>query len=275
MKWFEFREAPGGDFAVVGDPVSHSLSPAIHAAAYKECGLDLRYDAVRVSSGQFALAMSHLTDLGYRGVNVTVPLKEEAFAWCSTVDAPGDVLGVVNTIDLIERRGTNTDAPAFLETLKQELIEPGATVLVLGAGGTARALLPSLVNAGYLVSAWNRSPLKLEDIAAEFALPIQILDDPDPSGQRVIVNSTSASLLGYDLPILWDNCDPNCLAYDVMYGWEPTRFLSAALKRGLKILDGRPMLVEQAALAFEWWTGMNAPRTAMLLAAHEHPEPDA
>ena len=134
MSWFEWAEAPAGDFAVVGDPVSHSASPVMHLAAYEEAGLKLRYHAIRVAPGELSSAFHHLDEMGYRGINVTVPLKEEAFAWCeSTLGIAGKV-GAVNTVDLKAKKGINTDAPGFLQTLEDLDVPAQGRVLVLGAG---------------------------------------------------------------------------------------------------------------------------------------------
>ena len=118
MNVFEWRTAPHGDYAVVGDPISHSLSPLIHAAAYQSHGLEYRYHAIRVPLEEFADALAHLTNIGYRGLNVTVPLKEAAFEWCQSFEAESEQFHSINTLRLADRRGLNTDAPAFISTLK-------------------------------------------------------------------------------------------------------------------------------------------------------------
>ncbi|MEZ5163634.1 MAG: hypothetical protein R2688_07760 [Fimbriimonadaceae bacterium] len=131
--FWHWSDAPSGDYAVVGDPVSHSLSPRIHAAAYQEHGLHLTYRAIQVRSGELAEAIDVLRGRGYKGLNVTVPLKTEALDWCCRVEPEAERMGAVNTLNLENGEGTNTDAPGFLQTLGNLGISSGR-VLILGAG---------------------------------------------------------------------------------------------------------------------------------------------
>lgn len=270
MTWFEWQSAPKGDFAVVGDPISHSLSPVMHRAAYAELRLGLEYHAIRVPAGQLGMALEHLAELGYRGVNVTLPLKEEAFLWADRTEGIGQWLGVVNTLNLESKSALNTDAPGFLSTLSECGVAPGSSVMVLGAGGTARGLIPALVEASYKVSAWNRTRIKLDDFVWSLAIDVEVRDEADPSGCDVVVNTTSVAQSGGSLPIDWSRADENCLAYDVSYSKEATQFLKQATEFGLRTQDGLKMLVAQGALSFEWWLGKSAPRTVMIGAIHEY-----
>lgn len=262
MSWYEWRDAPEGDFAVLGDPVSHSLSPMMHSAAYSDLGLEFNYVAIRVELGEFDQALDHLVALGYRGVNVTVPLKESAFEWCESLEGGAWRYGAVNTIRLEDRAGMNTDVPGFLSVLRAHSVEPGSRVLVLGAGGSARAVIRGLLDEGYLVRGWNRTRAKLAAVVE--GLDVEIVSEPDVRRCGAVVNATSASLSGFDLPVKWSQAEDGCLAFDLAYGEEMSPFLRGALGRGLPVTDGVPMLVEQGALAFEWWLGRPAPRTAML-----------
>lgn len=262
MSWYEWRDAPEGDFAVLGDPVGHSLSPMMHSAAYSDLGLEFNYVAIRVELSEFDRALDHLVALGYRGVNVTVPLKESAFEWCESLDGGAWRYGAVNTIRLENRAGMNTDVPGFLSVLRAHSVEPGSRVLVLGAGGSARAVIRGLLDEGYLVRGWNRTRAKL--VAVVEGLDVEIVSEPDFRRCGAVVNATSASLSGFDLPVEWSQAEDGCLAFDLAYGEEMSPFLRGALGRGLPVTDGVPMLVEQGALAFEWWLGRPAPRAAML-----------
>jgi len=263
--WYEWREAPRADFGVIGDPISHSRSPAMHSAAYAACGIAHTYEAVRVPLAEFSEAVTHLIELGYLGLNCTVPLKEAAATWCEDSDEFSSVIGAINTIDLPARRGTNTDAPAFLNVLQASGVLTAAKVLVLGAGGTARAVHAALAKAEYIASGWNRTAGKLEAIRREMSLDFSILESPSVDGFDVVVNTTSAGLVGEAPPLHWDCPNPPILAIDVMYGM-PSPFLDGAAKHRIAIVDGLPLLVEQGALAFEWWLGIPAPRTDMLAA---------
>lgn len=261
-----------GDYAVIGDPIDHSLSPQMHAAAYQADGLNLTYRAIRVPRGEVAAAIAHLQAQGYQGLNVTVPLKEEAFAFVraegwrlSEVDL---MYGAVNTLLLAPRVALNTDGLGFLRTLQAQGVSPGESVFLLGAGGTARALLVGLVRAGYRVSAWNRTSERLAALIAELNLPIAALAHPDSAGFAAVINTTSASLSGEAVAVAWGSTP--ILAYDVAYSRALTPFLQSARAAGCRVCDGRAMLAEQGAMAYEAWLRRSAPREAMLKALDEH-----
>lgn len=262
MSFWEWNEAPEGDFAVIGDPVAHSLSPKMHQAAYDELGLPFRYHRIRVPKGEVGLALDRLKSLGYQGVNVTVPHKEEVIDWCSALDPFAERVCAVNTVRMSDRVGFNTDAPGFLETLRDRGVEPG-TVLVLGAGGSARALVLALAEAGWRIRLHNRTRARAQALGELLGVPLEIVADADPSGCDLVLNTTSASLQGESLPITWSKAKPTALAYDLAYGEGLTPFLLHAGVEGVHVVDGRPLLVAQGALSFEWWLGVPAPRRAM------------
>jgi len=257
----EWREEIPGDFAVIGDPVSHSKSPAMHAAAYRELGLDLSYRAVRVPVGEVRAALLHLRTLGYRGVNVTVPHKAEALAACEQVEDLARRIGAVNTIRLDGLVGRNTDGPGFLRSLPVK--EPGLAV-ILGAGGSAAAVAVALADVGWKVEIYNRTRSRAESLAALIGGAVR--EDAAVAGADLVINATSAGLLGSGLSIDWAGVRPSAHAVDLMYGAEPSPFMREALQNGLTAQDGRGMLMEQGALALEWWLGVPAPREAMLRA---------
>jgi len=139
--------------------------------------------------------------------------------------------------------------------------------LLLGAGGSARALAIGLVGAGYDLRLYNRTFAKAGALAADLELSgTQILREADPGGASLIVNTTSASLANEEIPVLWQRAEPGALAYDLMYAEGPTAFLRSAALHGLDTMDGRQMLVAQGARSFEWWLGIPAPRDVMLQA---------
>ncbi len=261
--WREWRDAEPGHFAVLGDPIAHSLSPAMHRAGYRAVGLRLTYHAVRVPAGELGQALLRLRDLGYRGVNCTVPLKEEAAEWAQErggwEDAPGLAPRVgANCIDLRTRRAASSDEAGFLASLPEL---PDGPVLILGAGGSGRALALALHAAGRPLRLWNRTPTRWRDWAA---LPsgAEILEEPATEGCVLAVNATSASLSGEPLPVAWSGRGH---AVDLAYG-RPSPFLESAAQAGWSAQDGRGMLAEQGALAWEWWLGIPAPRKAMIQA---------
>jgi shikimate dehydrogenase len=252
--------ASRADFAVIGDPVSHSLSPAMHAAAYRALGLSLTYVAVHVPVGEVSDALSHLASLGFQGVNVTVPHKEEVLAWAEHPEPFAVKARAANTLRLSDKSAINTDAPGFLETLKDR-VSAGAEVLMIGAGGSARALAIALVDAGYRLKIQNRTHSKAVEIA-ELA-GCEAVESVDPFGAELILNTTSASLHDQELPILWDRVRHDALAYDLAYAPHKTPFMVAAERHGLRAMDGRDLLVAQGAISLEWWLNVRAPREAM------------
>ncbi|MFY9234264.1 MAG: shikimate dehydrogenase [Fimbriimonadaceae bacterium] len=261
-EFFEWRDAPRADFAVIGDPVEHSLSPLMHSAAYSALGLPYRYVAIRVPQGEVAESLDHLISLGYRGLNVTLPLKAEAFRWAIQPDAFTKKIGAANTLELATRRATNTDGQGFMDSIQGVDLPVPSRVLVLGAGGTARSVLPKLVDAGHKVSIWNRTRERAQSLIDELSLHAKVVDAPATMGYRLLVNATSAEAKGEELDIAWSE-GAGCTAYDAMYGDGPTPFLQQAVKHGWAAIDGKALLVAQGARSFTWWLGQEAPMQAM------------
>jgi len=260
--FYEWQEAPPADFAVIGDPVSHSLSPKMHSAAYAALGLPYRYVAIRIAPGSVGPALDHLSSLGYAGVNVTVPHKEEALQWCTSPSEFALKVRAVNTLRLANRSGINTDAPGFLDTLSSLGLAKG-TVLLLGAGGTARALALALSEAGWRIRLYNRTKDKATLISEELQLDAEVIADPDPTGADLILNTTSASLQQASLGIPWERASQNAVAYDVMYSHQPTLFMAEAAAHGLRTCDGAALLAAQGARAFSWWLNLPPPYEPM------------
>lgn len=260
---FEWRDAPAADFAVIGDPIKHSASPRMHQAAYRALGLPYRYVALRVESGEVCEALDHLRTLGYRGVNVTLPHKNEVLDWVSEVDEFAARVHSINTVRLSDRYGFNTDAPGFMETLRLLAVPPGTPTLLLGAGGSARALAAILSDEMYPLRIWNRTPGKAQALIDDLEIDAAAWDSPDITGAGLVVNATSSSLRGETLPIDWSLAAPGVLAYDIAYRLSPNPFLDQAEAHGIRNTDGSAMLVMQGALAFEFWLEVDAPHEAM------------
>ncbi|MBC8065914.1 MAG: shikimate dehydrogenase [Chlorobia bacterium] len=255
---YEWHDVPPADFAVIGDPVAHSRSPQMHEAAYRALGLNLRYVAVRVSAGKVEDALDHFREFGFKGVNVTVPHKSEAMDW-GDPDELAEKIGVANTIDLQSRIATNTDGPGFLDTLEPFAFPQGATALILGAGGSARAIAAVLPSAGFQVSIWNRTATRAIGLAQEFGL-----ESVDKATARfdLVINATSVGLSKDRIAIDWRSAKPATVAYDLVYGKTP--FLEEATAQGLRVVDGKELLVAQGARSFEFWLGIRPPRDVML-----------
>jgi L-threonylcarbamoyladenylate synthase len=266
MNSYEWRSAPPGEYAVIGDPVEHSLSPRMQGAAFRDLGLSDRYVAVRVPIDEVGPALDRLQSIGYRGLNVTVPLKEAVLEHLLDVDPFAVRAQAVNTVRLPERAGINTDGPGFVDILADLGIHKPARVLLLGAGGSARAIALALADAGYELLIHNRTRERAHRMVETLGISAKVLDVPDPAGASLVVNATSASLQGHAVPLLWEALDPSAVAVDLMYGKGDLPFLSEASSRGHTVVDGLALLVAQGVRAFEWWTGRTPSRSAMRLA---------
>lgn len=235
----------------------------MHEAAYRALGLKQSYVAIRVSTEELPEALEHLAKKGYRGVNLTMPLKEAGAALSPRPEAFVKRIGAANTLNLLEGTATNTDAPGFLDTLPALGIWPPSRVLVLGAGGSARALATALEEAGHRVRIQNRTLERAKAMVKELALKAEVTPEPDPSGCAMILNTTSAAIIGEAPDVLWGRADRKTIAYDLSYGSEMSPFLLKAALQGHKVVDGLEMLVAQGARSFEWWFGQAAPLDAM------------
>lgn len=262
-KAYEWRDAPQADFAVLGDPVNHSLSPRMHQAAYDALHMRHKYVAIRVPLKEVDEALSFLAKKGYRGVNLTVPLKE---AGASSAKRPDDFVlrvGSANSLNFLESSAINTDAPGFIDTLPSLGIWPPTPVLLLGSGGAARALAVALEDAGHRLRIYNRTPERAKKMIADLGLKAELLKEPNPEDVGLILNTTSAAINDESIPVQWQRANKKAIAYDISYGQELTPFLFQAGLAGLKVVDGLEMLVAQGARSFEWWLGVAAPFEAM------------
>ena len=269
---------------IIGWPVSHSLSPAMHNAAFAALGLDMAYVPLPVAPEGVAAAIGGLRALGFRGANVTMPHKAAVLPFLDHV--ADDALGIaaVNTIvvDDDALRGYNTDVGGFVAALRDVVPEPlsGASGLVLGAGGAARAAVLGLLRLGVRRCVIvNRSvaharelvkALQPFDEEADFAVvALDELAAAEVRGADIVVNATP---LGMAEPlkvpgVLVDNIRRDHIVYDVVYGKRPTMPLERARATGARAIDGLSMLTWQAALSFELWTGRAAPLEVMRSAA--------
>ena len=269
-------------FAVIGDPVRHSLSPALHAAAIRASGIDATYVAFEVAAGSAVEAIRGATALGLAGLSVTMPHKQSVIAALDALDPVAARLDAVNCVSFAgpvhERvaRGHNTDGDGFVDALQHELaIHPADhRVAVLGAGGAARSVVLALAEAGANeVIVVNRNHERAEQ-AAELAGPRgRVGSVDDVSGADVVVNATSVGLGTAEgnrngpLPL-----DPAWLhsgqvVADLIYHPAATPLLLAAAERGCRVMNGLGMLAHQAARQFTIWTGFVPPVTEMLAAA--------
>ncbi|UDY36181.1 shikimate dehydrogenase [Dermatobacter hominis] len=268
---------------VIGDPVAHSLSPRIHNAAFRALGLDWVFVALPVARGQAAAAVDGARALGLRGLSVTMPHKEAVIASLDGLTSAAAELGAVNCIlraphDDALLLGDNTDGQGYLRGLKADLgVEPaGRRFVVVGAGGAGRAVVQALAAAGAAaVTVVNRDPGRGE-VAAALAGAVGALVPAADAGAvaaavgaaDVLVNATPVGMGDDgDLPVPEGFLRPDLVVSELVYHPATTPLVAAARRRGAPTANGLSMLVHQAAVAFEHWTGAAAPVEAMAAAA--------
>lgn len=258
---------------VLGWPVRHSRSPAMHEAGYRALGLsDWRYQLLPVPPELFAETVRALPGAGFAGANVTIPHKEAALALADEATAAARAIGAANTLTFLEDgriHADNTDAPGLLDALPFD--PAGRSAVVLGAGGSARAVVWALLDAGAEVLVWNRTSERAERLCAEIGG--RATQAPLPPAD-LLVNTTSVGLAGEDpfklLP-LTDAIDGYPCLVDLVYGSGPTALVSAAQAAGATVVDGLEILVRQGARSFERWTGRSAPLDVLRAAARGEP----
>jgi len=264
-------------FGVFGDPVDHSLSPAMHNAAFAAAGLPHVYLRYRVPAALLPAAVREARVLGMGGLNLTVPLKEAVLPLLDALTPEAERIGAVNTILFSAGGrlvGDNTDGRGFLAALGGRVRLRGARAVVIGAGGAARAVATALGRAGCArITVANRTRARGERLAERLSrlggaviatVPLvalergQVLEDA-----TLVVNATPLALAGAGPRVRWAATPRGCLGVELVYAARPTPFLVAAARAGRRTLGGAHMLLHQGALAFEAWTGRRAPRAVM------------
>jgi shikimate dehydrogenase len=256
--------------AVLGHPVSHSRSPAMQNAALGALELeDWSYRAIDAAPDAFEMTVRELAEVGYAGVNVTVPHKEAALALADEASEASQQIGAANTLVFDGKRveAHNTDADGLLASLPEPPRDH--RVLVLGAGGAARAALWALLWEGAEVDVWNRTQERAEAICAELGgTPVAA---PDQQSYRLIVNTSAAGLRGEDpfdhLPLRADRFTQDQTVLDMVYGERRSPLLVAAEEAGSATVDGLEVLVQQGARSLEIWTGREPDLKVMRAAA--------
>ena len=268
------RKKMSKTFAVIGDPIDHSLSPNIHSAAFRELNLENSYIAYRIPKGELSEGIESLKKIKIDGFNVTIPHKVEMMKYLDKMDESCSVIGAVNTVTNTEGilKGYNTDMDGFLDPFKKKEIKIQDTkILLLGAGGAARAIVAgvakekakhitianrTLQNANNLTQFANKIGLDAN------AITIENVGD-DLKDYDIIVNATSVGLKNEPSPISLESIKPETIVYDIVYMPMNTDFLKKAKGKGAKIIYGYEMLLGQAVRAFEIWHGIEAPYNAM------------
>ena len=258
-------------YAVIGNPISHSKSPLIHRLFAEQTGQDLSYEAIEAPLGGFAATVARLRKEGYKGCNVTVPFKFEAYETADERSERARSAQAVNTMLLDETRivADNTDGAGLVRDIEHNLSFAlrGKNLLLMGAGGAAYGVILPLLGAGARITVANRTADKARQLAAAYK------DRGDITGCgydalqgrhfEVVVNATSSGLKNELPPLPEDIFQTGALAYDMMYGRD-TPFMAFARAHGARVADGLGMLVEQAAEAFFIWRGVRPDTRAVL-----------
>lgn len=256
--------------AVLGHPVWHSRSPAMHNAALEDLGLasEWIYEAIDVAPEGLEARLASMPGEGFVGANVTVPHKEAALAFADSSSDAAAGIGAANTL-VFTGDGTfadNTDAPGLIDAIASPV--SGREALVLGAGGAARAAVWALAREGARVSVWNRTASKAEALASEFGATA--IEEPRGAAYDLMVNASAAGLEGgdglADLPLAASDFREGQTVVDMVYGSPVNTLLEAASAGGADTVDGLEMLVRQGARSLEIWTG-RSPSLAVLRAA--------
>ena len=261
-------------FAVIGDPIDHSLSPNIHSAAFREMGLDSSYIAYRVPKEELEEGVEGLKKIKIQGFNITVPHKVEMMEYLDKMDESCSLIGAVNTVTNNDGvlKGYNTDMDGFLEPFKKKKLNIKDTkVLLIGAGGAARAIVAGFAKEkAKSITIANRTLEKAINLA-EFAkklglnsntIEIKKIEDT-AKDYNIIVNATSVGLRNEPSIISLEGINEKTIVYDIVYMPLNTDFIKKAKVKNAIIIYGYEMLLGQAVRAFEIWHGVEAPYNAM------------
>jgi shikimate dehydrogenase len=271
---------------LIGWPVEHSLSPAMHNAAFEALGFGWQYELLPVPPGQLGAALAGLRTDELRGANVTVPYKSAVMTFLDEIDDAAGAIGAVNTITVQggRWRGHNTDAAGFVRALGEVGLEAaGQRALLLGAGGAARAVAYALAGAGCAVAIYNRTGMRAAELVHDLQglspnAPVAWVPDSaalermDLARLDLLVNATAAGMWPNSKDTPWPEeltLPSHWTVFDLVYNPLETRLLRQARRAGAKTIDGLGMLVWQGALAFELWTGRVPPVDLMRAAALE------
>jgi len=261
------NSSPPDRYALVGHPVEHSRSPLIHQLFARQTGQNLSYELIDSEPKSFETAVRGFAAAGGKGVNVTVPHKEAAFALVDEISEPAHAARAVNTISFVggKLRGENTDGVGLIRDLvvNQRVTLPGKRVLVLGAGGAARGIVGPLLTArpAELVIA-NRTKPRADELVAQFGKPAALravaFDElASLAAFDLLINATSAGLKGEAPPFPGSLVGRESVGYDLVYSVNDTPFVAWTREHGAaRSLQGWGMLIEQAAESFFIWRGV-------------------
>lgn len=261
------NEAPPDRYAVVGYPVAHSKSPLIHQLFARQTGQHMTYELLEAEPADFETAVRGFGAAGGKGLNVTVPHKEAAFALVDEISETASTAGAVNTISIVDGklRGDNTDGVGFIRDVTVNHRQPlaRASVLVLGAGGAARGIMGPLLETKPLkIVIANRTKERADRLVAQLGSPPTVraaafAELAAQSAFDVVINATSAGLKGEIPPFPATLVGPKSFCYDMVYSVHDTPFVAWARQHGAaRAVQGWGMLIEQAAESFFIWRGV-------------------
>jgi len=268
-------QASSKTYCIIGDPIDHTLSPAMQNAAFAAAGLNCTYIAFRVRKGELRESIESLRNINISGFNVTVPHKTEVIAYLDELDYTSKNATAVNTVNNIEGvfKGYNTDIYGFIEPLHKRQVEfRGMRILLLGAGGAARSVIAALAQEKGIVKIIiaNRDLMRakeLADMGTHFGLscsaqPFDKVQDISLQSD-LIVNSTTLGMRNEPSVIDLRHIKKGCIVYEMVYRPIVTDLLENAKHAHATVVYGYEMLIEQGAKSFEIWTGLPAPKDAM------------
>ncbi|MCA9062984.1 MAG: shikimate dehydrogenase [Planctomycetaceae bacterium] len=262
-------------FGVLGDPIAHSKSPLLHNAAFRKLKLDAVYLPLRVPADRLLDSLEEFEKLGIEGYSVTIPHKEAVVDYCDAPDELTDLIGAANTLYRYDNQwiATNTDASAALDSIMLGLQQSataipdlaGRKVLILGAGGVARAIGRALIDKGAALVVANRSRERGKALAAELGCQHILWENRGAESCEVLINCTSVGMFPKmdETPFQAHWIGESTLVFDTVYNPEQTLLLKQARERGCTVVSGVEMFVRQAARQFELFTGQPAPMDYM------------
>ena len=275
--------------ALIGNPVSHSLSPIMQNAAIQYLGLDLIYMAIPCKNEDLEIVVNSLKKMNCKGLNITIPFKQKVFDMCSEISPVAKKVKAINTLKLNDNKdwiGTNTDIDGFIYPLKKlNLIKKSS--LILGSGGAARSVIQGLIELKLSkITIISRKKNSLNELITNFKNDIEIegLVNTNPKNDNLIpetdliINTTPVGMSNStnidELPFgqgFWDSINSKTIVYDLIYNPSPTPFLKFCDKKGCMTIDGTQMLIAQGAKSLSFWTnGLEVPFEVMHDALKEY-----
>lgn len=260
-------------YGIIGDPVSHSLSPLMHNLAFKEKNIKAVYGAFQVKPLDLAKAVEGIRALNIKGVSITIPHKEKIMEYLDEIDEVAEEIGAVNTVLNREGilKGYNTDWIGVLKAFEESGVElKDKRVVVIGAGGASKAVIYALIKGGAKeIFVYNRTFEKAIILEKKFGIVAKPWEELENAFGEVIIQTTSVGLRSWETPVEEKVISRFEVAMDLIYLPLKTRFLSIAEKYNKKIIDGLKMLLYQGVEQFKLWTGIEPPVELMKKAIYE------